>query len=448
MIVLLFLTPISSFTYSIQVENNYNTEKSLQSHVIKNVPYVGWETDFDCELVSFATLYLYLGINYTYHDLFYLCGAGYSHASRPKANGPRVWPPTPPFKSYIDPGAIVCFWKQDISFLCDIFGLNYSIKYNYSKKINYSEGWEEYWERVKNYIKNDQPVWTTVDVIALPWWREHFPWAKKMYEKNGLPGIGGHVIVIVGFNESNKTVCYNDMVNSDSPGYIGEPNINCHYVWMNISDFKNATSLGGWAYYWDDMPYLTLVLENSCIDPFDKQQALKEVHKRNIGKMKGWNNSVYDESYQRMYGAFGIEALKRFINDLRTESMIPRLLFWRFFNMMNQFIGSDYSFSPFKHINTSIQWIIKEKQLTSEVLLKYANQYPDQYFFTYDGYLLENETEKWIEFKNKLIMLIESFNQEDLFIEINELSEIIQEMSDIVTDIIEIEKRILAKSNV
>lgn len=407
-------------------------------HVIEGVPYVGWKTGFDCELCCFAMMYLYLGINYTYDDLFYLSGAAYSHASGPRVNGPRMWPDdTPPFKPYIDPGAIACFWKQDIALMCELFGLNYTMKYNQSKKINDEDAWCEYWSKIKNYIKNDQPVWINIDGLAIPWWREHFPIAKELYEKYGLPSNAYHVILLVGFNETNGTVCYHDMVNSTFPaGYVGPPNQDSYYIWMNISDLKNGSVLGSQWYYWDDTPYITLVLENISKEPFEKEEALKLVHSRNIEKMKG-NKYAYDSKYFLSYKKFGINALETLKKDLSPVKIIPRLILWRF---TKKFIPS---FSPFYHINKALRWIIKEKELTSNVLIKYANIYDNCSFLNFDGLLLQNETKKWQKFQLQWHKLRDSFINDSVVHNLIVSYSILKNMIKIVEDIIYIERTII-----
>ena len=61
-------------------ENSSNNE----CHVIDGVPFVAQETGYDCELSSFAMLVRYFEPNYSFHEIFYLIGAGYALASRPR----------------------------------------------------------------------------------------------------------------------------------------------------------------------------------------------------------------------------------------------------------------------------------------------------------------------------------------------------------------------------
>lgn len=415
-------------------------------HVIKGVPYVRWETDFDCELCAFASIYLYLGVNYSYHDLFYLGGAGYSHAAGPVINGPKIWP-SPPYKPFINPGAIACFWEQDISFMCNIFGLNYTIRYNSSKNIDMDAAWEEYWSRVKDYIIEDMPVWITINPVAIPWWREHFPPLQEIYENEGVTPNVGHVILLVGFNESNESVCYNDHVNFESPGYVGDPNINCHYIWMNISDLKDGTTIGDPWYYWDDTPFITLVLENSSKPALDKETAIKMVHSRNIEKMRG-NKSAYDDNYNRLFKKFGIKALETFRDDLKQIKIIPRIIIWKIIQKIYRIINiSKIEFNPFRDLKYYIKLIIKEKELTSNVLIKYANIYENCSFLKYDGLLLQNETNKWLEFQLQTQKLIDSFFNDSFVRNLIVSFSILKNMIKIVEDIIDIETAIISRYN-
>jgi len=382
-------------------------------------------------------LYQYLGVNYSYADLFYLSGAGYSLASRPWI-GSKIWPPIPPFKPYIDPGALVSFWKQDLNFMSKLFGTNSTIIYNNSKcGINNIDAWREYWGRVKNYLKNDIPVETFIDPIVLPWWREHIPFVKDWYDKYGVNHtrnrfVGqGHYIVLVGFNESNMSVCYNDMINKS-----------CHYIWMNISDLKDGTSYGSLC-YWDDVTYITIVLENTSGSPISKEEAFRLAHERNIMKMQGWHINAYDQEYLRLYRKFGIDALKALKNDLKPIKMIPKIQMWRYISRLINLVNPIISADLFHHMNESVWWIIKERELASKSLLEFNYYNENCSFCLYDGILLKKESEKWEEFHLLIQKLTISFYNNRLLENILFSVTTLREMTDIINDIIKLEELIL-----
>jgi hypothetical protein len=226
---------------------------SVESHVIEGVPCISTETGNDCEMASYAMIYQYLGFNYSYHDLFYLCGAGYSIATQPKHTGYRWEKGLPkhknypnigiPSKPFISPGYEVSHWKNDFKFLSEIFGYDYNLTY-WTEITDEDAAWQEYWSRVKNYINQDMPVWAAVDGCCIPWWREHMPIAEMFYQM-GIPGPNAHIIVLVGYNESNETVCYNDMCDANIANfgyeYIGDPNATGEYLWMSKDALKEAT---------------------------------------------------------------------------------------------------------------------------------------------------------------------------------------------------------------
>lgn len=313
----------SSFTI-ITSANDIELSSDLPDHhTIQDVPYVGVETGFDCEYASLSMLIQYLDLNYSYHDLFYLMGGAYTLASRPKlqlmegtTNILKVsYPPWPWYSSpklHLDSGSLTCFWEKDFDFISQIMGVNFNITYE-EENSNPEQDWQNYWQRCKNYIVNDIPVWTACDGCAIPWWREHLPEVQGSYER-GLPGPSVHVIVLVGYNEANQTVCYHDMMNSNyskleavNPGeYIWKGNETCEYMWMNISDLKDGVINDANQYWYDDYKLITMVLEK-VDEPLPKSEAFELARSRNIKKIQGWNEEVYDRIYLDFYNEFAMD---------------------------------------------------------------------------------------------------------------------------------------------
>lgn len=423
-------------------------EDTSESYIIEGVPYIGTETGFDCEMASFAMLYQYLGMNYSYHDLFYLCGASYSLGSRPKwtgfnkygANLYKSWPWIPPIRPYIDPGCLVSLWEKDFEFLSDLFGVDCNISYMNEMPID-DEGqvdedaaWNIYWSRVKNYIKRDMPVWTTIDGCCIPWWREHLPQAQKYYDK-GIPGPIAHIIVLVGFNESNGTVCYNDMCNANISKYgyeyVGEEDEICKYIWMNLSSLKEGTGKGS-PYYWPKYCITMVLEENESKPQSSKSEAFELTHERNIEKMQGYSEEVYDKEYLDFYRKFGLDALKALDKDLELWRMKPTIRWWRF---LQKWIFQGWD--PFDDMLESLFYIIKDKQFASESLLNYADLHD---FCEYDGLLLQNESQKWEELRNLYLMFEEMYKNNK---SVKSMIPVIKEMNIVIDEIIVLQEKIL-----
>lgn len=449
-ILTLFISFCIIFTTIVTAENKSNiyNEASDDCYLIENVPYVGVETGFDCEYASLSMILKYIGYNYTYHDLFFLTGAAYTLASRPKISTLYKWPNTAPFarKPYIFEGSLVSLWEQDLTFLGDLLGFTYNLTYT-SKVVDEEKEWNNYWSRCKEYIDQDKPVWTPVDVLAIPWHLQHFPSTQEMLDTIGMPSPAAHTIVLVGYNESNQTVCYHDMVNSNyskleiaKPGdYVGEENLTCEYIWMDLSDLKagvtttkkgtNQASL----YYWDDKFCITLVLEKTS-EPLSKSEVFNESRARGINKMKGWDRKYYDLEYKEFYSKFGIDALKAFKNDIKTIKILPKLVLWR---TINKIIPS---YTPFPWTAKGIMYTAKDKEFAADSLLKNQNISD---FCKHDSELLYNESLKWKEIYYLFKDFEESFYNDTLPENLKVSKQIFEEISVIVNEIILIQDEIL-----
>ena len=209
-ILLLCITP--TFVISAKTSNKtlqkINTPNIEDCYVIKDVPYIGQETGIDCGICSFSMLVHYLEKNYGLHDLFYLTGSGhalgYDSGTIIKKIIPGLRPPM------ISPGSLECIWRDDWEYISNILGVKCNIEYTINI-VDEEENWDEYWTRVKTYITNDTPVYTHIDMSVLTY--------NKKY--NDYPVGSGicHAIVVVGYNETNGTVCIND----PGPAYDGRP---------------------------------------------------------------------------------------------------------------------------------------------------------------------------------------------------------------------------------
>ena len=180
-----------------------------------------------------------------------------------------------------------------------------------------------------------------------------------------------------------------------------------------------------------------MVLENIS-KPLSIIEAYILAHSRNLKKMRGWNNDVYDIEFSRSYKAFGINALKALKKDLNPIFIIPRIPIWSMVRKVGRLFGSDF---PFDWLPNCINYIIMEKNFTSESLLNRKELYD---FCLFEGELLKEESKKWEDFGHSIQKWRKSFDNRSMIIMINSIS-ILKDIVNIVDDIILIQENILNK---
>jgi len=440
----------------VSAKTNTKISNSSEEYIIEGVPLISTETGNDCEMASYAMLYQYLGFNYSYHDLFYLCGAGYSLATQPKHTGyrweggmlkyPRYPDVAVPARPFVTPGFEVSHWIKDFEFLSEIFGYDHNLTY-WTEILDEDDAWQEYWSRVKSYIDQDKPVWAAVDGCCITWWRENMPIAEEFYQK-GLPGPNAHLIVLVGYNESNETVCYNDMCDANigkyGYEYIGDPNDTGEYRWMSKATLKEATcskdkNNQGSPYHFQIYAATMVLEENISKDALSKEEAFELAHTRNIKKMQGYNPDVYDSGYLQFHhkNGFGLEGVKKLKRDLNPLRMRFVFRFWEIMGIFSPDIADFFSGT----LTSGLYYVAKDKQFAADSLLNSSELHS---FCEREGNLLRNESEKWFELKeiyeNCTILLN---NKEPLFKIISK----IRDMNVVLDEIIEIEETIILEAN-
>lgn len=349
------------------------------SHIIKGVPYISMETGRECELSSIAMLVNYLGKNYSLHELFYLIGAGHAISYIPPRRLSNIIskcsPPTPWM------GSTQCFWEEDWYFISNLLGMRCNISYieNYTDK---ETAWNQYWTRVKGYIKQDLPVYTQINMSKLSYYqhKEGFPSKYNMC----------HAIVIVGYNESNNTVCYND----GEPGFEGHPEEG-FYIYENLSNFRDAVITADEStYVIYKKSFCTITLENVS-KGLSKSVACEIAFVRNMAKMRGlkW---AYDPIFLTENNIVGEKAVKAFKRDMKTWKVLLKIPMWQIMNKIANKISGESNF-PF---NTSLEFlkiISEERSFASETMIKNCRS---NRRILLSAYKLENESKKWNELLN------------------------------------------------
>jgi len=285
-----------SLTVSISSSKSINDEDIsqfityLDSHLIEGVPYVSQETGFFCAFASPTMIFKYMGINTSLAEVLFLSGIGcsISYGNRNVLPGIQV--------------------SRDYDFLSSLYNLSFN-GYNISCKNESDEPacWNIYWNSVKENISKDIPVQTVVNPFGLKSYRDitNIP----DFILDIIPST--HAIILIGYNESNQTVCFND----PAMGALGEPDLGI-YMWMDLEDFRYAI--------WRAVivhKYFYVHTFNKISDPPEKNIIYKLAYNRNIKRMNGTNSAygidIVIGNVTNMYNdALGINSLYIFKNDL------------------------------------------------------------------------------------------------------------------------------------
>lgn len=380
---IVWLIPFLLISMNLQAVNVINNER----HIIKNVPYIAQsKNDLYCNYACCAMLLKYYGINVSLHEVLYDSGLGYSLAARPRiipsSSDDFPYPIGFPHHFRCWCGQETSLGEEDAKFLANLYGLK--CDYIYPKiVINEKKSWEEYWQRIKNYILADTPVATNVDFTILPYYI-------KLFNLSGRAYHFSHNIVIVGFDEINGTVYYNDPL---CAAYTSEED--GKYAELPINIFRKAVYSVHWCIWngWEE-GYTTLAFKKIG-KPLPKKEVIELAHKRNIERMKG-NASAYDEqSCSENFLLFGINALKALREDFSFMNFLLRLPFLAF---------SKKFYMPL--IIQSYNFLIMEKHNVSQYLKENLNLS----LCKHDATLLDEEIKYWENIKFLLEKLNESIN--------------------------------------
>ena len=290
-------------------ENKFLINKS---YVIEKFPYVSQETNFYCTYACPTMILKYYGIETDLYEILFNSGVGYSLIYS-----------HPSLKRFILSCIATSNWKYDRQFLAEIYGLSYEEKNFYNVSLSGDILWSKYWKTVKNNIINKTPVLAIVDPIYLKSIRDCIKTklniSDDIIEKipevlwNFFPCFKNHMIVIIGFNETNNTICFND----PSAEVFGFPQFG-KYVWMNLTDFKNSI-----IFLSKNQPHYSFfygIFKNLSQEPLDKKDRFLLSYKRNIERLKG-NISYYDEYIINIWNCsyLGINGLDQYSRDISTN---------------------------------------------------------------------------------------------------------------------------------
>jgi hypothetical protein len=403
------------------------------SYMIEGFPYVGQSTEFYCMFTTTTMVFNYYGLNISLLEALYNSGVGYSTL-------------------YSLAGLDRCLiggngasnWEADRTFLASLYGLSYSVAHENS--------WETFWNKTKQNITQDKAVITTVNPRSLTSIRnavkQKLNISDNIWEKipdfawNLFPSIPNHNILIVGFNESNNTICYND----PSPALLGYPECG-HYAWMDLQDFKEALK-----------KYNIGVFENITKNPLDKEMIFEKVHERNIELMKG-NSSTYDERLinKSKIKFFGIEAVKQLKKDLGKginhriatifayKKLCARSLFplsYKIYRFFDIFLPSFLNMTDYHTMANYFCRIAIEKNDMSDYLWEKQYEFSDENLSDickHDSKILEYEAENYTKLADEFTM----FLKRGMFISLPRAILVTNKMAMITDKIIKLEEEII-----
>lgn len=437
-IVSLFLL-FSSFNIVVNSESNKNDYVKI----IKNVPYNGQNESFYCNWACFTMVLRYYGINATLNEVLFNQGVGYSLSYfgseyfRLPRSGHHI---------SVDP--------YNYLFLSEIYGLSYTpFKYNYSS----IEKWSVNWPKIKENVTKNIPVIVFVNELVLlsDYMKKKGTYPLKKFITKPA-NIGIHFVLVVGYNETDNTICYND------PSYqiIDKPEIGT-YRWTNIETFKLAHDT---LPEWYDSQYYFQVLEK-VKEPMTKEQAFIFAHNRNIEKLKG-NRSAYfsyirniNWTFHSKYGINASQLLKTYYEGLEVNTTIKSYklqsllkgFIYDLFNPLYKF----YSFFNFKE--KTILDMIEARMINFFDHIAYDKKYTAEYLSDgqyilndknlsnickYEASLFCGEAENW----TKLSKSYNEFLRKGFLISNYKAVNIINNMDKIMESIIELEDKIISSS--
>ena len=435
---LVLVMSLTSVLSSLSVSSAHLSQSSViasgrpESHLIEGIPYVSQETSFDCAYASFTMLLnSFEDINATLQDVFYYMGVGYS-----------LLYPNIRFKRIPGGGAHISQQFEDIAFLTGLYGLSYEY-WEAPASLSDNDCWDSYWIRVKQNISNGTPVISGVNAYSLSSLNKIFSFSVFDWILNKLPP-SGHAVVIVGYNESNGTVCYHD----PQMGYICYPEYGT-YTWMNITEFRQAVEDMK-----DETGYGILTFKR-VTNPLSKEEAYNRSHERNIEKLKG-NLSAYDENFIDLYDIsdLGINASKLFREQLgrgvnnRIKTSITYKIQGKtgiLYRLMKRFLPHlailinlpPYTFEKF--YQNPFETIAIQRKYMARYLL---NNIDINNSCAYEAMLFEREAENW----EKLASCYSVFMKKGIFLSFPRAIFIVNRMNKIMDKIITIEEAIIQGS--
>jgi hypothetical protein len=305
--------------------------------------------------------------------------------------------------------------------LADLYNLTFK-DYSLIKDTEQDSLWDRYYERIKDLITSDIPVQTGVDPYKLKFWNERLNLSNET--------AGGHAVVIVGYNEINNTICFNDP-------YAAAMNISGMYIWEDQDSFKTAVE-GMNGFY-----KIFVFYKQNQLEKPTRKERFEKVHDINIQRLKGEFKYYFgvdiDPSdlpfiyrlYFNLCYNLGVDAAKQQKIDI--HGPLQRLITLYLYKQYETIISPYYAYyDVFQQIENVSKYLLEQQNLSSICLN--------------DGLLLNQESKLW---KNLSIYFkeIQEINLNNSLIKTFLLTNaVFNEIEKTIDEIINIEKEIINNS--
>jgi hypothetical protein len=272
--IILILTTTST---TIATNDHQQTTPLTTSHLITNVPYVAQTKKNYCVYADLAMILDHLGLNTTIDELVFYGGVGYSHTYSTATRLPHE-------NLY-----------ANLDFTANLFGLTHTTWWTDDTNLTSDQRWDQFYTMLTDNISHDTPVAAGVNPFDLPSLQDQYPTHNLTWHL--LLPQGRHVILLIGYNTTNHTVCYQD----PNAGYYGDPSYGDH-AWMTDSTLRAARETSEISFCFTYTP------EGP---PLPKDTAFQLAFHRNIAVLSGTPPLPGT-------GLYGINATTQMLHDYTT----------------------------------------------------------------------------------------------------------------------------------
>jgi hypothetical protein len=398
-------------------------EEPPDSYLIEGVPYVGQETDLFCAYASLTMIIRYHGFDTSLEEILYFAGVGYTHihdGQNPAVSG----------------GFGNCQYQENFDFLASLYGSSAQLHVVGEDEPDRSEAslWDEYWDFIVDNISHNRPIITSVHALELPSLQEQLDVPDSFWTDYSTLT---HAIVLVGYDNINDTVCYQDPV----AALFGDAQKGT-YAWMSRDTLQQAAfnSINNWFVLLAFYPYTEDAPEET---PF------LLAHEMNIKRLQGLD-SAYAPELQEIdglsLGIHGTQALEEdFSRGLRHR--LRSIFLYKLSGMGSRMIHrQQVRFSRQNNIALSELEKLELQEnvfgaiaLEKEYMVKYLQDIPEASEYNQERSLLHEEANLWKQLEDYL----DFFLQRGPFISGLRSLLIMRQMNSIVGDIVDIQQQII-----
>jgi Mg2+ and Co2+ transporter CorA len=416
LILMLLIVFIVSNSFVITIHSSKIPASNTQeSHLIKGVSYVAQNERNFCVYACLTMIFNNMGLNTSLNEMLFYSGVGYTHSY----NLAKRLPNEEIYRRF--------------DFLYSVYGVSSQSWWPQDNTLSKDELWEQYFTRLKENITKDIPVITMVNPFSLPSLRNQFKVNDDLW-KTIFP-TGKHVILVIGYNETNRTICYND----PNAGFYGDNHFGDH-AWINISTFRQIQEK-------INNYHFNIYIPSS--QPLTKNDAFEQAFRKNIENLTGGIQP--DKRY------YGISASKQMQNDFSSGENKSQ----QTYQMYKEYGGNGVNISLFICMHTFCSIINPRHPNVFDILLA-GKQSPfadiaaiksnvadylqncsiQPSLCKNQSDLLRNESARWHELSNYYNI----FLRKGIFLSDVRAIQVMNNMDKLVREIIDIEEALIAQS--